>query len=80
MLKKNRDQKRLYDIFHYLIEEGIEAEMHYKEALINISNNGVEAAIGNSLKRIDVSVSFREFLNDFFKDNKSPASKAYNLK
>ena len=24
MLKKNREQKRLYDIFHYLIEEGVE--------------------------------------------------------
>lgn len=80
MLKKNKSQKRLYDIFHYLIEEGIEAEIYYKEALVNISNNGVEPAIGNSLKRINVSESFRQFLNDFFKDNKSPASKAYNLK
>jgi predicted KAP-like P-loop ATPase len=80
MLKKNKNQKRLYDIFHYLIEEGIEAESYYKEALVNISNNGVEPAIGNALKRINVSKSFRQFLNDFFKDNKSPASKAYNLK
>lgn len=81
MLKKNKDQKRLFDVFHYLIEEGVEgAEMYYKEALMNITNNGVEAAVGNSLKRINVSESFRQFLNDFFKDNKSPASKAYNLK
>jgi len=81
MLKKNKDQKRLYDIFHYLIEEGIEeAEKYYKEALINITNKGLEAAIGNNLKRINVSQSFKKFLNDFFKDNKSPASKAYNLK
>lgn len=80
MLKKNKNQKRLYDIFHFLIEEGIEAEIYYKEALVNISNNGVEPAIGNSLKRISVSESFRRFLDDFFKDNKSPASKAYNLK
>lgn len=80
MLKKNKNHKRLYDIFHYLIEEGIEAEIYYKEALVNISNNGVEPAVGTSLKRLSVSESFRQFLNDFFKDNKTPASKAYNLK
>jgi len=81
MLKKNKEQKRLYDIFHYLIEESIEgAETYYQDALENITSGNVEPAIGNGLKRINASESFRSFLDNFFKDNKSPASKAYNLK
>lgn len=80
MLKKNKEQKVLYDIFHYLIEEGVAgSELNYQDALTAITSNGVEPAIGNSLKRITVGEAFRQFLDDFFKDNKSPASKAYNL-
>ena len=81
MLKKNKEQKRLYDIFHYLIEESVDgAETNYQDALENITVRNVEPAVGNGLKRINASESFRSFLNNFFKDNKSPASKAYNLK
>ena len=81
LLKKNKEQKRLYDIFHFLIEEDVEgAETYYQDALENITTGNVEPAIGNGLKRINASESFRSFLNNFFKDNKSPASKAYHLK
>jgi hypothetical protein len=81
MLKKNNEQKRLYDIFHFLLEESVEGtETYYQDALENITANQVEPAVGNGLKRISISESFRTFLDNFFKDNKSPASKAYNLK
>lgn len=80
VLKKNIDQKRLYDIFHYLIEEKIDgAELVYQDTLKSISAKSISPVIGSNLKRLDVSQTLRGFLNLYFKDNQFPASKAYNL-
>lgn len=80
ILKKNIDQKRLYDIFHYLIEENvIGAELIYQDTLKGISVKSIPPVLGSSLKRLEVSEPFRSFLNSYFKDNQSPASKAYKL-
>lgn len=81
MLLKNKDRKRLYDIFHFLIEESItDTERYYQQALTKITSRGMEPAVATSLRNLNVSPSFRQFLDNFFQDNKSPSAKAYNLK
>lgn len=80
-LKRNPKQKRLYDIFNIMTEKKIEtAVYHYMEALKIISVEDIEPAVATRLADFKTEPDFGEFLNGYFKDRKSKASKAFNLK
>lgn len=79
-LKRNPKQKRLYDIFNIMTENKIENTTdHYMEVLKVISVSDIEPAVATRLANFKTEPEFGEFLNDYFKDGKSKASKAYNL-
>ncbi|PYF74097.1 KAP family P-loop NTPase fold protein [Pedobacter nutrimenti] len=80
-LKRNPQQKRLYDIFNTMIESKIENTIyHYTEALKIISVSDIEPAVAIRLADFKSVSEIGDFLNNYFKDGKSKASKAYNLK
>ena len=80
-LKRNPKQKRLYDIFNVMIESKIENTIyHYMETLKIISISDIEPAVATRLADFKSEPEIGEFLNDYFKDGKSKASKAFNLK
>ena len=80
-LKRNSQQKRLYDIFNVMTEDKIEnAAYHYVEALKIVSVSDIEPAVATRLADFKSEPEIGEFLNDYFKDGKSKASKAFNLK
>lgn len=80
-LKRNPQQKRLYDIFNVMTEAKIENTVyHYIEALKIISVSDIEPAVAIRLADFKSEPIIGEFLNDYFKDGKSKASKAFNLK
>jgi len=80
-LKRNPIQKRLYDIFNVMAENNIENTVyHYIESLKIISVSDIEPAVANKLADFKSDPEFGPFLSDYFKDGKSKASKAYNLK
>jgi KAP family P-loop domain protein len=80
-LKRNPQQKRLYEIFNIMTGDKIENTIyHYKEALKIISVSDIEPAVATRLADFKSEPDIGEFLNDYFKDGKSKASKAFNLK
>lgn len=80
-LKRNPQQKRLYDIFNTMTESKIEnAIYHYMETLKIISVSDIEPAVATRLADFKSEPEIGTFLNDYFKDGKSKASKAFNLK
>jgi hypothetical protein len=80
-LKRNPKQKRLYDIFNIMTEKKIEtAVYHYMEALKIISVADIEPAVATRLADFKTEPEIGEFLNSYFKNGKSTASKAFNLK
>ncbi|WP_053077117.1 P-loop NTPase fold protein [Chryseobacterium sp. BLS98] len=80
-LKRNSTQKRLHDIFNIMIEEKIEnAGYQYIEALKMISINNIEPAVATRLSKYKNDAELGEFLREYFKDGKSKASKAFNIK
>jgi hypothetical protein len=80
-LKKNPQQKRLYEIFNIMTADKIEnAVYHYIESLKIISVSDIEPAVATRLADFKSEPEIGEFLNDYFKDGKSKASKAFNLK
>lgn len=80
-LKRNPQQKRLYDIFNVMTEAKINNTVyHYIEALKIISVSDIEPAVAIRLADFKSEPIIGEFLNDYFKDGKSKASKAFNLK
>lgn len=80
-LKRNPQQKRLYEIFNIMTGDKIENTIyHYKEALKIISVSDIEPAVATRLADFKSEPDIGEFLNDYFKDGKSKASRAFNLK
>lgn len=80
-LKRNPKQKRFYDIFNIMTEKKIEtAVYHYMETLKIISVADIEPAVATRLADFKTEPIIGEFLNSYFKDGKSTASKAFNLK
>ena len=80
-LKKNPDQKRLYDIFNCMVDENIEdSASNYINALKFIRKEDIEPSVAASLGRFKNHPQLGDFLIENFKDGKSKASKAFNLK
>ena len=80
-LKRNPQQKRLYDIFNAMVADKFEnTGYHYVEALKLISVSDVEPAVATRLADFKSEPEIGEFLTGYFKDGKSKASKAFNLK
>lgn len=80
-LKKNPKQKRYYDIFNCMLDENIgNAAYYYMESLKVISVLNIEASTGLALKSYKAYPEIGEFLINYFKDGKSLASKAFNIK
>ena len=80
-LKRNPQQKRLYDIFNVMMENKIEnTTYHYIESLKIISVSDIEPAVATRLADFKLEPEIGTFLNDYFKDGNSRASKAFNLK
>ena len=64
-----------------MIESKIENTIyHYMETLKIISISDIEPAVATRLADFKSEPEIGEFLNDYFKDGKSKASKAFNLK
>ena len=53
---------------------------HYMETLKIISVSDIEPAVATRLADFKSEPEIGDFLNDYFKDGKSKASKAFNLK
>jgi len=80
-LKRNPTQKRLYDIFNAMLDEKIENTVrHYIEALKVISASDIEPSIGVKLADYKSDPEFGPFLNEYFNDGSTKASKAFNIK
>ena len=80
-LKKNQKEKRYYDIFNCMIDENIDnTPYYYMESLKVVDSTNIEAATGLALKAYSNHPEFGEFLMSYFKDGKSKASKAFNIK
>lgn len=80
-IKKNPKTKRLYDIFHYLIDENVPgAAICYREALKSISVADIEPSVAIALKNYSAHAEIGEFLKNHFKGESSRAAKAFNLK
>jgi len=80
-LKKNPKKKTGFDIFNQMLRENFEnAATFYVETLNFINKDDIEPAIGISLSEFKAHPIMGEFLKEFFKSNKSRASKAFNLK
>ncbi|SNV51155.1 Predicted P-loop ATPase [Chryseobacterium taklimakanense] len=80
-IKRNPQQKRLYDIFTIMLEEKIDnTAQYYIEALkvINISN--IEPAVALRLSNFKSDPIIGDFLINYFQGGKSPASRSFNLK
>lgn len=81
MLKRNQNNKRLYDIFHFLIDENIvDASLYYKESLKSISVKEIAPAVAVSMKTYVNHPEMGTFLKEYFKNSDSIAAKAFNLK
>jgi predicted KAP-like P-loop ATPase len=80
-IKRNPQHKRLYDLFNIMLEEKIEnTTYHFKEALKIVSINDIEPAVATRLADFKSEPEIGEFLNEYFKDGNSRASKAFKLK
>lgn len=80
-LKRNPQQKRLYDIFSAMMENKIEnTGYHYIETIKVINVSDIEPAVATRMADFRSHPEIGEFLIDYFKDGKSRASKAFNLK
>lgn len=79
-LKRNPQQKRLYEIFNIMTADKIESTIyHYMETLRIISVSDIEPAVAKRLADFKTEPEFGEFLIGYFKDRNSKASKAFNL-
>ena len=79
-LKKNPKQKRFFDIFNYMLDDEIpNISPVYIETLKAIRVTDVEAAVGLSLSNYKTHQEMGGFLMSYFKDSKTPTSKAFNL-
>jgi len=80
-VKKNPKEKIGFDIFNLLVDENIEnVTSYYIETLKTLNKNEIEASVGVSMRKYKTHPVLGEFLNELFKDNKTRASKSYNLK
>lgn len=80
-LKRNPQQRRLHDIFIALLEEKIEnSAYYYIESLKTISVSNIEPAVATRLADFKAEPVIGDFLNNYFNDGNSKASKAFNLK
>ena len=80
-VKKNPKEKIGFDIFNLLVDENIDnVTSYYTETLKTLNKNEIEASVGISLRKYKTHPVLGEFLNELFKDNKTRASKSYNLK
>lgn len=80
-LKRNPQQKRFYEIFNAMLEEKIEnTGSHYIESLKVINVWDIEPAVATRLADFKSEPEIGEFLNNYFSDGKSKASKAFYLK
>lgn len=80
-LKKNPSEKFGFDLLNQMVEEGIDnVASYYIETLNFINKNKLDPAVGVSLKAFKNHPVLGGFLDSYFSDNKTKASKAYNLK
>ncbi|WP_299112023.1 P-loop NTPase fold protein [uncultured Winogradskyella sp.] len=80
-LKKNPQEKIGFDIFNQMLRDNIEnTETYYIDTLKTINKKEIAPAIGISLQEFNNHAVIGDFLNDFFSDNRTKVSKAYNLK
>lgn len=80
-LKKNPKNKFGFDLLNQMLEDNVDnAASYYMETLKIIDKNNLVPAVGMSLKTFNNHPIMGEFLDNYFSDNKTKASKAYNLK
>src|SRR5690606_23590717 len=80
-VKKNPKEKLGFEIFNLLVDESIESvASYYTETLKTLNKTEIEASVGVSLRKYNSHPVLGEFLNELFKDKKTRASKAYNLR
>ncbi|MBK8786975.1 MAG: NTPase [Chitinophagaceae bacterium] len=81
MLKKNQKTKRFYELFHFMIDEGIPGTaVYYKEVLRTLSATEIEPGVAVAMKHYEAIEDLGPFLKDYFKGNASAGAKAFNLK
>lgn len=80
-LRVNSSEKKYYEIFHYMIEEGVaNSEAYYKDVLSEIDIKTMPGAVGLSLKKLAENPEFSEYLPKLFDKGTSEAAKAFKLK
>lgn len=77
-LKANGSEKKYYEIFHCLIDEGISnSAAYYRDGLQGIDINEMPAAVGLSLKNLTTVPYLSELLPKLFANSSSKAAKAF---
>jgi len=80
-IKKNPKEKIGFEVFNLFVDENVtNAVSYYIEAIKSLNKTEIDPSVGLSLRKYSQYPVIGEFLDDFFKDNKTKSSKAYNIK
>lgn len=80
-LKRDAKRKRVYDIFHLLMDANIaDAEKYYGKTLFEIQTKDIPVAIGQALKRYDKKEGIKEFTEKHLLKGTTPVAKAYQTR
>jgi len=79
-LKKNPNEKLGFKVFNQMLEENIDnVASYYIETLKFINKKDIDAGVGVSLRKFKTHAIMGDFLANYFSDDKTRASKAFNL-
>ncbi|WP_394970959.1 P-loop NTPase fold protein [uncultured Croceitalea sp.] len=80
MLRNNQETPQGYRIFHYLIEQEIMYSSESYMRLLNLIDKAkIPPAMGTDLKSFKQHPDLGSFLEEYFKNGKTKAAKAFNL-
>lgn len=80
-IKKYPKEKVGFKLFDLLVEEKVENSVsYYIETLKALRKDDIDPSVGVGLRKYKNYPVLGEFLDEFFSDNKTKASKSYNIK
>lgn len=80
-IQKNPKEKIGFEVFNLFLDENVDnVASYYIETIKTLNKTEMDPSVGLSLRKYNKHPAIGEFLNDFFKDNRTKVSKSYNLK
>jgi len=80
-IQKNPKDKIGFAVFNLFLEENVDnVASYYIETMKTLNKTEMDPSIGISLRKYSQHPAIGDFLNEFFKDNRTKISKSYNLK